>query len=168
MHYAYRRTRSLHPGRGVPTARFGGEGVDPVPQCPVTQVLLRRAFSTFGAVRNARLAQLSVSHLYNLRASELVASVERISEAYLLPVIEKLRVEFTRSRPRQTNDNALAESKNGAVIRKIMGYSHRPCYFVRDTIDATGTIKKTYPRELIMTPWQRLLCIHNYETYLKL
>ena len=79
---------------------------------------------------------------------ELVASVEHISEAYLLPVIhllldgfpfairgfhsdsgseyvnhktaellKKLRIEFTKSRPRQTNDNALAECKNGAVIR---------------------------------------------------
>jgi len=88
---------------------------------------------------------------------ELVAAVERISEAYLLPVIalllegfpfavrgfhsdsgseyvnhdvakllDKLRVEFTKSRPRQTNDNALAECKNGAIIRKLMGYSHIP------------------------------------------
>ena len=88
---------------------------------------------------------------------ELIASVEPLSEAYLLPVIsllldgfpfairgfhsdsgseyvnhktaellEKLRIEFTQSRPRQTNDNALAECKNGAVIRKTMGYSHIP------------------------------------------
>jgi hypothetical protein len=73
--------------------------------------------------------------------------VERISEAYLLPVIqtllesspfvirgfhsdggseyinrdvvrllEKLRIEFTRSPPRQTSDNALTECKNGAVV----------------------------------------------------
>jgi hypothetical protein len=153
---------------------------------------------------------------------ELVASVERISEAYLLPVIalllegfpfavrgfhsdsggeyinheiagllEKLRVEFTKSRPRHTNDNALAESKNGAVIRKIMGYSHipqkhatainrfytealnpylnfhRPCYFAVDTTDAKGKIKKTYPHNLIMTPWQRLQSIDKYELHLK-
>ena len=127
---------------------------------------------------------------------ELVASVERVSEAYLLPLIallldgfpfavrgfhsdsgseyvnremarllDKLRVEFTRSRPRQTNDNALAECKNGAVIRKLMGYSHipqkhatainrfytevlnpylnfhRPCYFAVDKVDAKGKIR---------------------------
>ena len=160
---------------------------------------------------------------------ELVASVERISEAYLLPVIalllegfpfairgfhsdsgseyvnhktagllEKLRVEFTKSRPRQTNDNALAECKNGAVIRKTMGYSHipqkhaaainhfysealnpylnfhgprppgRPCYFAVDTMDAKGKIKKTYPHDQIMTPWERLKSIPNHDTYLKL
>jgi transposase InsO family protein len=76
-----------------------------------------------------------------------VACCERISEAYLLPVIvrptqhcpfvisgfrsdngiefvnrevarllEKLRVEFTRSRPRRCNDNALVEAKNGAAM----------------------------------------------------
>src|SRR5258706_8604511 len=37
---------------------------------PATTVLLRRAFTLFGDVRFVRLAQLSVSHLYNLRASE--------------------------------------------------------------------------------------------------
>lgn len=77
----------------------------------------------------------------------MVATCERISEAYLLPVLqdlmeqfpfrilgfhsdngseyinktvaqllEKLRVEQTKSRSRQSNDNALAESKNGAVV----------------------------------------------------
>ena len=159
---------------------------------------------------------------------ELVASVEHISEAYLLPVIalllegfpfairgfhsdsgseyvnhktaallEKLRIEFTKSRPRQTNDNALAECKNGAVIRKTMGYSHipqkyaaainafyteamnpylnfhgprpprRPCYFAVDTIDSKGKIRKTYPHDQIMTPWERLKTIPAYQNYLK-
>ena len=252
---------------------------------PATKVLLRRAFVLFGDARFARLAQISVSHLYNLRASEpyrkkrlvwhgtkpsrvtiavrkapaphglpgyiridtvhqgdldgvkgvyhinavdivtqweLVACVERISEAYLLPVIalllagfpfvirgfhsdsgsefvnhevaellEKLRVEFTRSRPRQTNDNALVECKNGAVIRKVMGYSHipqkhaatinyfysetlnpylnfhRPCFFAVDTIDAKGKVRKTYPHDQIMTPWERLQSIAGYEQFLK-
>jgi len=153
---------------------------------------------------------------------QLVAAVERISEAYLLPVIalllegfpfairgfhsdsgseyinqdvakllEKLRVEFTKSRPRQTNDNALAECKNGAIIRKLMGYSyipqkhasainrfyrealnpylnfHRPCYFAIDTIDAKGKIRKTYPHDQIMTPWDRLQSVPYYQQHLK-
>lgn len=38
----------------------------------------------------------------------------------------KLHVEFTKSRSRHSNDNALAECKNGAVIRKILGYVHIP------------------------------------------
>ena len=251
---------------------------------PATKVLLRRAFELFGDGRFARLAQISVSHLYNLRASdpyrkqrliwhgtkpspiaiavrkapaphglpgyiridtvhqgdqdglkgvyhinavdivtqwELVACVERISEAYLLPVIalllagfpfvirgfhsdsgsefvnhevaqllDKLRVEFTRSRPRHTNDNALVECKNGAVIRKVMGYSHipqkhaaiinhfysetlnpylnfhRPCFFAVDKIDAKGKVRKTYPHDQIMTPWERLQAIPDYKKFL--
>lgn len=251
---------------------------------PATKVLLLRAFAHFGDSRYARLSRISVSHLYNLRASksylkqrrvwrgtrpapvaigvrkapapqglpgyiridtvhqgdqdgikgvyhinavdivtqwELVACVEHISEAYLLPVIallldgfpfkvrgfhsdcgseyvnhkiatllEKLRVEFTKSRPRQTNDNALAECKNGAVVRKFMGYSHipqkhatainrfytqtlnpylnfhRPCYFAVDKIDPKGKIRKTYPHDHIKTPWQRLQSIPDFDGHL--
>ena len=131
-----------------------------------------------------------------------MASVERISEAYLLPMIallldgfpfairgfysdsgseyvnheiakplEKRRVEFTKSRARQINDNALAECKNGAAMGEAHGLQphpakkhatainrfytetlnpyldfHRPCYCAVDTIDAKGKIRKTYPR----------------------
>ena len=38
-------------------------------------------------------------------------------------LLEKLRVEFTKSRPRHSNDNGLAETKNGAVVRKCFSYS---------------------------------------------
>lgn len=252
---------------------------------PATKVILMRAWQVFGDNRFINLSGISVSHLYNLRASEgyqkqriswsktrpspvkigvrkapapqgipgyiridtvhqgdhdgikgvyhinavdivtqweVVAAVERISEAYLLPVIalmlesfpftilgfhsdggseyinhdtakllNKLNVEFTRSRPRHTNDNALAECKNGAVVRKIMGYSHipqkhateingfyrdvlnpylnfhRPCYFAVDTVDAKGKIKKTYPHNQIATPYERLQSLHNYANYLR-
>ena len=37
---------------------------------PATKVLLMRAYRVFGDLRYARLAQLSVSHLYHLRASD--------------------------------------------------------------------------------------------------
>jgi hypothetical protein len=106
-------------------------------------------------------------------------------------MLEKLRIEFTKSRPRHTNDNALAECKNGAIVRKTMGYSHipqkyatainrfyaerlnpylnfhRPCYFAVDKIDAKGKIQKTYPHDQIMTPWERLKSIPHYRAYLK-
>jgi len=39
-------------------------------------------------------------------------------------LLNKLLVEQTKSRPRQSNDNGLVEAKNGAVIRKHMGYGH--------------------------------------------
>jgi transposase InsO family protein len=40
--------------------------------------------------------------------------------------LNKLLIEFTKSRSRPTNDNALVESKNGAVVRKHLGYAHIP------------------------------------------
>jgi transposase InsO family protein len=39
-------------------------------------------------------------------------------------MLENLRIEFTRSRPRHSNDNGLDETKNGAVVRKEFGYKH--------------------------------------------
>jgi hypothetical protein len=153
---------------------------------------------------------------------QVVVCVQRISEAYLLPVItlmldsfpflihgfhsdngsefinhdvakllNKLRIEFTKSRPRHSNDNALVECKNGAIIRKLMGYSHipqeraklvnlffkhsmnpylnfhRPCFFALDTINAKGKVVKTYPHDQIMTPWDRLQTIEQWPTLLK-
>ncbi|HEX8895298.1 MAG TPA: hypothetical protein VF783_18370, partial [Terriglobales bacterium] len=40
--------------------------------------------------------------------------------------LEEQQIDFTRSRPRHCNDNALAESKNGNVVRRQFGYSHVP------------------------------------------
>ena len=39
-------------------------------------------------------------------------------------LLNKLLAEQTKSRPRRCNDNGLAECKNGAVVRKHMGYGH--------------------------------------------
>ena len=39
-------------------------------------------------------------------------------------LLNKLLIEQTKSRPRHSNDNGLVESKNGAVIRKHMGYTY--------------------------------------------
>lgn len=80
---------------------------------------------------------------------------------------DTLRVtEFTKSRARQTTDNALVESKNAAVVRKHWGYGHspahcaealndfnqnglsphlnypRPCLFAQECTDAKGKIRK--------------------------
>jgi hypothetical protein len=41
-------------------------------------------------------------------------------------LLEKLRIEQTKSRSRQSNDNVLAESKNASVVRKHMGYANIP------------------------------------------
>ena len=97
-------------------------------------------------------------------------------------LLEKLRIEFTRSRPRHSNDNGLAETKNGAVVRKEFGYAHvpqrhaarfntycreylnpflnfhRPCLFSTDIADPKkpGRIKRVYRPKDAMTPLDKL------------
>ena len=153
---------------------------------------------------------------------EILASVERISEAYLVAVLEsmlfqfpfiihgfhsdngsefvnhivarllnKLLIRFTKSRPRHTNDNGLVETKNGSVVRKNLGYAyipqacaellnsyhqdylnpyinfHRPCFFPISIIDHKGKVKKIYPYEEVMTPYERLKALPQAESYLR-
>ncbi|MFN9478180.1 MAG: DDE-type integrase/transposase/recombinase, partial [Betaproteobacteria bacterium] len=254
---------------------------------PATAHLLRRAWTVYADARFERLAQLSVAHLYNLRASfrytaqrlvhtrtrptavaigtrrapapegrpgfirvdsvhqgdldgvkgvyyinavdcvtqwQVVACCERISEAYLLPVLEqllaqfpfvilgfhadngseyinarvarlleKLRIELTKSRPRHCNDNALAETKNGAVVRKTFGYGHiaqrhaapinafcrehlnpllnlhRPCLFATEIADPAkpGRTRKVYRPQNAMTPLEKLASLPAAESFLR-
>jgi len=106
-------------------------------------------------------------------------------------LLSKLHIEFTKSRARHSNDNALVECKNGAIIRKLLGYMHipqkwaeklnnfnqtylvpyinfhRPCFFVEEKIDAKGKIRKTYPYKKIMTPYEKLKSLPHAEQYLK-
>src|SRR5690606_29666892 len=106
-------------------------------------------------------------------------------------LLRKLLVEFTKSRARQTNDNALVESKNGSVLRKHLGYQHiparyaeqvnafstavltpylnyhRPCWFPEETIDSKGRRRKHYSRHHLMTPYEKLKSLPDAEAYLK-
>jgi hypothetical protein len=246
---------------------------------PAITHLLKRAFFDYGDVCYERLAQLSCSHLYNLRKSagyqrlrvsftkthpvcnsigvrkaprpdgragfvridsvhqgdedgmkgvyhitcvdstsqwQVEACVQGISEVFLLPVLElviaqfpfviegfhsdngseyinhkvakmleKLRIEQTKSRSRQSNDNALAESKNASVVRKHMGYVHipkkyaqpinafyqecfnpwlnlhRPCMFATSKINAKGKIVKAYKHEDVKNPLEALVLLNK-------
>ena len=252
---------------------------------PAMKKLCERACQIYGEAEYTALANISVSHLYNLRKStsyvrqrchfektrpkpsnigerrkphpdgrpgyiridtvhqgdldkqkgvyhinaidevtqfEVVCSVEKISERFLIPVLEqlleafpfillnfhsdngseyinkqvaalleKLRIEFTKSRSRHSNDNALAESKNASVVRKILGYSHipqrwaplinqfnqqhlnpyinyhRPCFFALTLTDEKGKQRKVYPYEDMMTPFDKLKSLPNAKSYLK-
>jgi len=153
---------------------------------------------------------------------EIVASVERISETYLVLALEsmlaefpfvirgfhsdngsefvnhivarllnKMLIRFTKSRPRQSNDNGLVETKNGSVVRKQLGYAyipqrcaelingfsrdyfnpyinfHRPCFFPVSVIDHRGKVKKIYPYEEVRTPYERLKSLPEAESYLR-
>ncbi len=247
--------------------------------------LLERAFKVFDEKQYERLANISVSHIYNLRAKpiyqrinkqfqatkskpssigerrkpqangepgyiridtvhqgdkgkkkgvyhinavdevtqyEVVYSVEKISEQFMIPalaymleffpfkikgfhsdngseyinknvveLLEKLHIEFTKSRARHSNDNALAESKNASIIRKVLGYIHipqhhaellnkfnqrylnphinyhRPCLFPKTIVDKKGKEKKKYPYDLMNTPYEMFKSLDNAKDYLK-
>ena len=252
---------------------------------PATQRILKREHAEFGDRKFARLAEISVAHLYNLRHSvayrkvaavfdatrpsavsiaerrrpepqgqpgflrvdtvhqgdwneekgvyhinavdtvtqwQVVGCTSKISEQFLLPVLEailhqfpfrilgfhsdngseyinhkvaemleKLLVEFTKSRPNRSQDNALVEGKNGAVIRKHMGYGHipsqhaelvhkfytahlngylnyhRPCGFATVTVDRRGKRKRQYQPIDYATPYEKLKSLPQAEQYLK-
>lgn len=106
-------------------------------------------------------------------------------------MLNKLLIRLTKSRPRHSNDNALAEAKNGAVIRKCMGYGfirqshadrindfyfgcfneylcyHRPCAFPTEIKDRKGKIRKIYRTENYMTPYDKLKSLPEAHKYLK-
>ena len=44
---------------------------------------------------------------------------------------------------------------------------HRPCFFPVSVIDHRGKIKKTYPYEEVRTPYEKLKCLPQAESYLR-
>ena len=106
-------------------------------------------------------------------------------------LLDSLHIKFTKSRSRKTNDNALVESKNGAIVRKMLGYAHipqhhaaevnefnkqyltpyinfhRPCFFPEVITDAKGKERKKYHYENMMTPYEKLKSLPDWEQYLK-
>ena len=108
-------------------------------------------------------------------------------------MLDKLRIEFTRSRPRRSNDNGLVETKNGAVVRKLFGYEHipqrhagrfntfcleylnpflnfhRPCLFATELADPKkpGRIKRVYHAKDAMTPLDKLTSLPEAATFLR-
>lgn len=106
-------------------------------------------------------------------------------------LLQKLLIELTKSRARHSNDNALAECKNGAIVRKWLGYQHipqhfadqlnvfyrnylnpyinyhRPCFFPVVIMDKRGKEKKSYPYKAMMTPYEKFCSLPNAEHYLK-
>ena len=255
------------------------------PSGAVLKKFCERAYKRFGQPEYRRLAGISVSHLYNLRASktyqrqrctltktrpkaasigvrrkpspnaqpgyiridsvhqgdqdrrkgiyhvnavdevtqfQIIITVERITEKFMLPalkqiltafpfkirgfhadnggeyinytvaeLLEKLRIEFTKSRPRHSNDNGLVESKNGSVVRKLYGYTHipqhyaadfaelnsnqvyryvnfhRPCYFPTTVTDEKGKQRKKYRYDDMMTPYEKFRSLPKPSQYLK-
>jgi transposase InsO family protein len=104
-------------------------------------------------------------------------------------LLNKLLIEQTKSRPRHSNDNGLVEAKNGAVVRKHMGYTHiaaphaaaieafyeehfnpylnfhRPCGVPEQMVNAKGKSKRVY--RWYATPWEILRQLPGLAGHLK-
>jgi transposase InsO family protein len=104
-------------------------------------------------------------------------------------LLNKLLIEQTKSRPRHSNDNGLVETKNGAVIRKHMGFGHiasnhadsinafyeqhfnpylnfhRPSGVPELKEDKKGKIRRTY--QWYATPWEILRRLPGLAGHLK-
>jgi transposase InsO family protein len=61
-------------------------------------------------------------HIWNFHSDNGSEYINEIVQQFL----HRFVVKQTKSRSRQSNDNGLAETKNGAIIRKHMGYRHIP------------------------------------------
>jgi transposase InsO family protein len=97
-------------------------------------------------------------------------------------MLNKLNIDFSRCRPQHSNDNGLAETKNGSVVRKMFGDAHipqphaahfnpfcveflnpflnfhRPCLFSTDVPDLSkpGRIRRVYHPQDAMAPLDKL------------
>jgi hypothetical protein len=102
-------------------------------------------------------------------------------------MLNKLLVEFTKSRAYRTTDNALVEGKNGAVVRKHIGYGpigcghaavwqkfytayfnpylnyHRPCGFATVVTDRRGKHKRRYRANDYRTPCEKLISLKKWK-----
>jgi hypothetical protein len=252
---------------------------------PAVRRILQREYHVYGHREYERLAEISASHIYNLRCSatyrkrrvrvhrtqscqvsigerrkpdprgqpgwlrvdtvhqgdadgkhgiyhinavdtvtqwEVVGATETISERHLVPVLEamlhqfpfrirgfhcdngsefinhtvaqllnKLLAEFTKSRAYRTTDNALVEGKNGAVVRKHIGYGpiaanhaeawqkfytahlnpylnyHRPCGFATIQVRSRGRHQRLYRPDDYHTPYEKLSSLPDWEQHLK-
>ncbi len=230
---------------------------------PATRRILEREFVEFRRPEFARLAEISVAHIYNLRKRreyrqkrlhyqktkavaipigerrkprpegrpgylrvdtvhqgdgpegkgvyhlnavdevtqwQVVGAVESTAEAQLLPVLEDMLAQFpfrvrnfhsdngseyinyavagtlqrlligqTKSRPRHSNDNGLVESKNGAVVRKQIGYAylnfHRPS--AQREVEQLANGKRQIHYRKWATPWEVFAALPEPEQYLR-
>jgi hypothetical protein len=104
-------------------------------------------------------------------------------------LLNKLLAEQTKSSPRHSNDNGLAETKNGWVIRKHMGYGHiaaahaesfdefyrehfnaylnfhRPCAVPETTVSSKGKQQRIY--RWYATPWEILRQLPGLAKFLR-
>ena len=170
----YLRVDTVHQGdldgvKGV----YHINAVDEVTQWQVVGAVAQISEAYLIPVLEAMLAQFPfrIRNFHSDNGSEFINhTVEKL--------LNKLLIEQTKSRPRHSNDNGLAEAKNGAVVRKHMGYDHiaaphaaaiagfyrehfnlylnfhRPCGVPELVVNAKGKTKRSY--RWYATPWEIL------------
>ena len=181
----YLRVDTVHQGdtehaKGV----YHINAVDEVTQWEIAAAVPRISEAYLEPVRAAVLAQFPfvIHGFHSDNGSEFInQTVARL--------LNKLRIEPTKSRPRHCNDNGLAETKNGAIIRKHMGWGHiqaahadpiqqfynahlnpylnyhRPCAQADVEVDAKGRKRRRYRR--YQTPLETLLSLPQPQQYLR-
>ena len=170
----YLRIDTVHQGdldgiKGV----YHINAVDEVTQWQVVGAVAAISQAFLGPVLQAILHQFpfTIHGFHSDNGSEFIN--ESVSA-----LLKRMLIAQTKSRPRTSNDNGLVECKNGAVIRKHMGYGyiaqahagdinefyqhsfnpylnfHRPCGQPERIIDDRGKDKFVYRQ--YATPWQTL------------
>ena len=181
----YLRVDTVHQGdldgtKGV----YHINAVDEVTQWQVVGAVSQISEAHLLPILEAMLAQFPVRILgfHSDNGSEFINHT-------VAKLLNKLLIEQTKSRPRHSNDNGLVESKNGAVVRKPMGYTHiaagnaalieefyerffnpylnfhRPCGVPEEVADAKGKVKRVY--RWYATPWEILRQLPGLAGYLK-
>lgn len=108
-------------------------------------------------------------------------------------LLQRMLVNLTKSRTYHTGDNGLAETKNGSIIRKALGWIHiprtpdnvtainrwysawfipylnfhRPCGYRVTELDSKGKRTHKYPKAGYNVPYEKLKSLPSAEQYLK-
>ena len=168
----YLRVDTVHQGdRDGVKGVFHINAVDEVTQWQIVGATAHISEAYLIPILEAMLAQLP----FRIRGFHSDNGSEYINHT-VSDLLNKLLIEQTKSRPRHSNDNGLVESKNGAVVRKHMGYGHiaaphaeaiqnfyekhfnsylnfhRPCGVPEETVNAKGKTKRVY--RWYATPWE--------------
>jgi transposase InsO family protein len=180
----YLRVDTVHQGdRDGVKGVYHINAVDEVTQWEVVGATAQISEAFLMPVLEAMLAQFP----FRLRGFHSDNGSEFINHR-VAQLLNKLLVEQTKSRPRHSNDNGLVEAKNGAVIRKHMGYGHiaasqaaalnafyqeqfnpylnfhRPCAVPELVVHANGKQKRVY--RWYATPWEILRQVPGVAGYL--
>jgi transposase InsO family protein len=181
----YLRVDTVHQGdRDGAKGVYHINAVDEVTQWQVVGATAQISEAWLIPVLDAMLAQFPfrIRGFHSDNGSEFIN--HRVAK-----LLNKLLVEQTKSRPRHSNDNGLAEAKNGAVVRKHMGYNyiaaphaaaierfyeqyfnpylnfHRPCGVPELKVDGKGKITRIY--RWYATPWEILRQLPDLARWLR-